>query len=377
MEKIQMVDLYNQYLNIKSEIDQAIQRVIAESAYIKGPDVKRFEQNLADYLGVNHVIGTGNGTDALQVALMTLGLEQGDEVIIPDFTFISTAEVCALLGLKPVFTDVDQDTYNIDSDKIKTAITSRTKAIIPVHLYGQPADMEAIQQIAHDNGLWIIEDAAQATGSEYTFSDDSTYMAGSIGHIGCTSFFPTKNLSTFGDGGALITNDEKTADIARAIVNHGAHRKYYHERVGINSRLDTLHAAILDVKLKYLDQYNTFRRKVAFFYDNHLNDIPEIQLPVRDDASKHIFHQYTLQITNDMRDSLQKFLKSYGIPSMVYYPVPMHRQEAFASRTEFTESKFPESDRLVKQVLSLPMHTELTREQLNYIIETIRKFFKK
>lgn len=373
MKPIQMVDLYGQYLRIKSEIDAAMQQVIKSTAFIKGPFVRDFEQHYAEYLQVNQVVTAGNCTDALQMALMAIEPNRGDEVIVPSFTFISSAEVIALLGLKPVFADVDEATFNIRPEEISKAITPRTKAVIPVHLYGQGADMESIVQIARDNGLYIIEDAAQAAGARYTFSNGSTQRVGTIGDVGCTSFFPSKNLGTYGDGGAAFSNNETLADTIRVIANHGSHQKYYHKKVGVNSRLDGLHAAILDVKLQYLEAYNQARQKAAARYDALLADVPGITLPVRSKASEHLFHQYTIQVHNGGRDALKAYLKEQGIPTIVYYPVPMHQQEAF--RQFAGKDACPVSERLSKSVLSLPMHTELTEEQQTYIAEEVRRFF--
>lgn len=375
MKKIQMVDLKTQYQNIKEEVDNSIQQVIDSSAFINGPHVKQFAANLADYLDVKHVIPCANGTDALQIALMALELKPGDEVITPDFTFISTVEVVKLLGLKPVIVDVDKDNFLMDPEQVKAAITYKTKAIVPVHLFGQCVDMCELTDIAEDNNLYIIEDTAQAIGSDFNKGGLSG-KAGTLGDIGCTSFFPSKNLGCFGDGGALYTNNPDYADKIKAITNHGSHKKYYHSEVGVNSRLDTLQAAILDAKLKYLDEYNTRRQKAADYYDDKFRKHPDVKIPGRVDHSTHIFHQYTITLkSQEIRDNLKEFLKSREIPSMIYYPVPMHLQEAYK---EYGHKKgdFPVSEELAEKVLSLPMHTEMQEEQMKYITDTIEEFFK-
>jgi dTDP-4-amino-4,6-dideoxygalactose transaminase len=319
MKEIQMVDLKSQYEKIRPEIDSAINSVIKSSAFIKGPDVKAFEQELASFMGVRNVISCGNGTDALQISMMALGLKPGDEIISTDFTFVASVEVIALLGLKPVLADPDRDTFNISVENIRKAITPRTKAIVPVHLFGQCADMEGIMQLAREYGLFVIEDAAQATGADYIFKDGSVKKAGTIGHIGTTSFFPSKNLGCYGDGGAIYTNDDELAQKIRSIANHGMKVKYYHDDIGVNSRLDTLQAAILRVKLKHLQQYNKARVSVADFYDNSFSETADIEIPQRIRNSSHIFHQYTLKIKN-RRNELKKYLESAGIPAIIYYP---------------------------------------------------------
>jgi len=375
MDDIRMVDLTTQYNKIKTEIDQAMQEVIQSSAFINGPQVKQFKENLANYLDINHVIPCANGTDALQIALMALELKPGDEVITPDFTFISTVEVIKLLGLKPVLVDVDQDTFNISVEGIKEAITENTGAIVPVHLFGQCADMKEIMQLARQNNIPVIEDVAQALGTDF-YSKENSQKAGTIGHIGCTSFFPSKNLGCYGDGGALFTNDDELADKIKAIGNHGSFKKYYHERVGVNSRLDTLQAAILDVKLNYLDKYNKSRQWAASIYDKELSDISQIRIPSRNKFSSHIFHQYTIVLDKGLnRDELKDYLKQNGIPSMVYYPVPVHLQDAF-SDLGYSKGDYPVSEYLAQSVLSLPMHTELTEEQIGKITQTIKSYFK-
>jgi len=374
MKQINMVDLRTQYHRIKDEIDTAIQDVLESTAFIKGPQVKEFSAHLSEYLNVKHVTPCGNGTDALQIALMALDLKPGDEVITPDFTFISTAEVIKLLGLKPVMVDVNRSDFNISVEKLQEAITENTKVIIPVHLFGQCANMDEINRIARENNLFVIEDAAQTLGADY-YTGESYKKAGTLGDIGCTSFFPSKNLGCYGDGGAIYTNNDDYADKISTIANHGSHVKYYHSRVGVNSRLDTLQAAILDVKLQYLDQYNQARQKAADFYNRELKGIDRITLPEVTGNSNHIYHQYTLKLEKGVnRDDFKAYLKSKGIPSMVYYPVPMHLQEAF-NEGEYTEGDFPVSEELCRSVLSIPMHTELDEEQLKYITETIKRYF--
>jgi len=357
---------------MKHEIDSAIQDVIKSTQFIKSGKVLDFEKKLAGYLNTN-VVTCGNGTDALQIAFMALELQPGDEVITTPFTFVSTVEVLALLNLKPVFVDVLPGTFNMDVSQVEGAITSKTKAILPVHLFGQCADMESILNIANKYNLRVVEDAAQALGTEYIFKDASKKMAGTIGTVGCNSFFPSKNLGAFGDGGALFSDDSQLAAIIRSIANHGMKEKYQYERIGINSRLDSLQAAILEVKLKYLDQHINARQKVADFYDSRLSDVKEIQLPERVIYSTHTFHQYTIK--TEKRDALQQFLKERGIPSMVYYPKPIHLQDAY-NYLGYEKGDFPVSEKLTETVLSLPMHTELNEEQLEYITDTIREFFK-
>ncbi len=370
-----MVDLKGQYDKISQEIDTAISGVINSSAFINGPDVKTFENNLAAYLNVKYAIGCGNGTDALQAALMALGLKPGDEVITTTFTFVSTAETIALLGLKPVLVDTEPDTFNMCPRQTEKAITSRTRAIMPVHLYGQCCNMDFLSGLAVKYNLNIIEDAAQALGADYTFADGQVKKAGAIGHIGCTSFFPTKNLGCFGDGGALFTNNAELAEKIRMIVNHGMKVKYRQETIGVNSRLDSIQAAILNIKLKYLDVYNDSRRKAAEYYDNAFRDNPKIIIPSRTRQSSHIFHQYTLKTTGIDRDELKRFLASRQIPSMIYYPVPVHLQNAYRYLGH-KEGDFPVSERLCKTVLSLPMHTELSDKQLEYITDNVTEYTK-
>lgn len=372
MKKIQMVDLQSQYQKIKVEVDRGIQEVIDSAAFIKGAAVSRFEQNLASYTGAKHVIPVGNGTDALQIALMALGLKPGDEVITPTFTFIATAEVVALLGLKPVLVDVDWDTMNISLEAVRKAITDKTKAIVPVHLFGQCADMEGLLELAKEKGLYIVEDACQAIGSKYQFSDGVTKQAGTMGDIGCTSFFPSKNLGCYGDGGAIFTNDDALAGKMRAIANHGMVVRYYHEMVGVNSRLDSIQAAILDVKLQYLDEYIAARQKAAAYYDKAFEGKDWLLTPVCSNRSTHVYHQYTLRLKGVDRDALRGALAEKGIPAMVYYPVPLHLQEAYKD-ARYGEGAFPVAERLAECVLSLPMHTELDEEQLEYITRSVEE----
>ena len=368
-----MVDLQSQYQKIKKEVDAAMCAVVDSARFIKGPDVNMLQEELAEYLGVKHVIGCGNGTDALQIALMSLGLEPGDEVITADFTFAATVEVIGLLRLTPVLVDVEPDTFNIDIEQLKKAITSKTKAIIPVHLFGQAANMEAIMEVAKEHNLYVVEDNAQAIGSEYTFSDGSKKKTGTMGTIGTTSFFPSKNLGCYGDGGAIFTNDDHLAHRIRGIVNHGMYKRYYHDEIGVNSRLDTIQAAVLRVKLPHLDEYNQARREAANIYDELFANCKDIIIPYRDKNSYHVFHQYTLQIKNGKRDALVEHLKEKGIPFGIYYPVPLHKQKAY-TRDSFKDENYPVTNRLVQEVISLPMHTELEREQQEYIVEIINKF---
>lgn len=370
IQNIQMVDLHKQYLAIKNEVDAAIAGVIESTQFINGDEVKLFQKELEDYLGVKHVIPCANGTDALQIALMALGLEPGDEVITSDFTFAATVEVVGLLQLKIVLVDVDPNTYCIDTDKLKNAITPKTKAIIPVHLFGQCANMEAIMQIANEHQIAVVEDTAQAIGASYTFNDGTTKNAGTIGTLGTTSFFPSKNLGCYGDGGALFTNDDNLAEIARSIVNHGMKVRYYYDRIGVNSRLDTIQAAILRVKLRHLDEYAAARNKAAAYYDEAFKNHPNIKTPVRDEKSTHVFHQYTLVGCSVDNFELQKRLTQKGVPCMIYYPVPLHTQEAYRT-PEMKDEDYEVTNGLCKSVFSLPMHTELTQEELKYITTTV------
>jgi len=372
---IQMVDLKSQYLKIKNQVDSAINGVLENTQFINGEHVKGFQSELANYMGVKHVITCANGTDALQIAMMGLGLKPGDEVITPSFTYIATTEVVALLGLKPVFVDCDPNTFNISIKEIEKAITSKTKAIVPVHLFGQSCDMKAILKIAKENELFVIEDNAQAIGSDY-FGLAETKKTGTIGNVGCTSFFPSKNLGCYGDGGALMTNDDQLAEKLRMIANHGQSKRYYHDIVGCNSRLDNLQAAVLRIKLKELDSYILNRRKAADYYDQHLDGVEELSVPFRDDNSNHVFHQYTLKLNDKVnRDKLIRYLASKNIPAMVYYPVPAHQQKMFSS-IPATFNSMNNTEWLSERVFSLPMHTELNTKQQNYIIDNILNFLK-
>ena len=373
-KSIQMVDLKGQYQKIKSEIDTAIQSVIDDTAFINGADVQNFQKELATYLDVKNVITCGNGTDALQIAMMALGLKPGDEVITANFTFVATVEVIALLGLVPVLVDVNPDTYTIDPEAIEKAITPKTKAIVPVHLFGQAADMDKIMAIAKKHQLYVIEDTAQATGCDYSSDNQKQQKVGTIGDVGTSSFFPSKNLGCYGDGGAIFTNDDDLAKKIRSIVNHGMTVRYYHDHVGVNSRLDTIQAAILNIKLKHLDKYNEARRKAADYYDNAFAAISQIQTPVRFKKSTHIFHQYTMVLKDVDREALQKYLQDKGIPAPIYYPVPLHLQKAYKDE-RYTEGDFPITEMLSKSVLSLPMHTEMTEEDLQYITQVVIAFF--
>ncbi|MDZ7612395.1 MAG: DegT/DnrJ/EryC1/StrS family aminotransferase [Flavobacteriaceae bacterium] len=383
MKKIQMVDLQSQYLNLKNQIDEAVAGVINSTAFINGPEVKNFQKDLENYLNVKHVIPCANGTDALQIAMMALGLEPGDEVITVDFTFAATVEVIALLKLVPVLIDVDKDTFNLDIEALKKAISPRTKAIVPVHLFGQCADMETILEIAKAHNLYVIEDNAQAIGATYTFKDGSKKKAGTMGDIGTTSFFPSKNLGCYGDGGAIFTNNDELAHKLRGIVNHGMYKRYYYDAIGVNSRLDTIQAAVLKVKLPHLDDYNRKRREAARVYNEAFRQNPNIITPktskcgeICDTCDCHVFHQYTLQITNGQRDALHQHLLEKDIPNAIYYPVPLHRQEAYKGYG-YKEENFKVTNTLVETVLSLPMHTEFEKEQQDYIIHTVLSFMKK
>jgi UDP-2-acetamido-2-deoxy-ribo-hexuluronate aminotransferase len=373
-EPIQMVDLKTQYHHIKEEIDQAVIDCIGSTAFINGPAVKEFQSGLEKYLDVKHVIPCANGTDSLQIAMMALGLERGDEVICPSFTYVATAEVIGLLGLIPVMVEVDENTFNITAEIIEKAITPKTKAIVPVHLYGQSCDMEPIMKLANKHNLFVIEDNAQAIGATYTFSDGRTAKTGTIGHIGSTSFFPSKNLGCYGDGGALMTNDDELAQKMRMIANHGQEKKYYHKVLGCNSRLDTIQAAILNIKLKHLDNYSQARNQMASFYDTAFATIGEIQVPKRQSNSTHVFHQYTMRIKNGKRDELQKFLSEKGIPSMIYYPLPLYKQEAFQQFVN-SDFKLDVTETLCNEVISLPIHTEMELESMEYVCNQVISFF--
>ena len=371
-----MVDLKSQYLKIKDEVDARIAKVIENTEFVNGTDVKEFKKELAEYLNVKHVIPCANGTDALQIAMMSLGLEPGDEVISSDFTFIATVETIALLKLTPVMVDVLPDTFCIDPDKIEKAITPKTKAIIPVHLFGQSCDMDRIMDIAKKHNLFVIEDTAQAIGSDFTSSKGWTKKAGTIGNIGCTSFFPSKNLGCYGDGGAIFTNDDELAEKISSIVNHGMKIRYYHDRIGVNSRLDTIQAAVLRVKLPHLDEYNSARRKAADYYDKAFKNCSKIKTPTRSKFSTHTFHQYTLVLNNVDRKALMEHLSSKGIASAVYYPVALHNQKAFQD-FKYNSKDFPVTDKLCESVISLPMNTELDDKTLKYICDSVLEFVEK
>jgi len=376
MNKIQMVDLKSQYKRIKSQIDEAVLDVIESSAYINGPEVHNFQKDLEKYLKVKNVIPCANGTDALQIAMMGLGLKPGDEVITADFTFAATVEVIALLNLTPVLVDVDYDTFNIDINALKKAITPKTKAIVPVHLFGQCANMEAVLKIAKEHNLVVIEDTAQAIGATYTFTDGTVKKAGTMGTIGTTSFFPSKNLGCYGDGGAIFTDDDELAYKIRGIVNHGMYKRYYHDVVGVNSRLDSIQAAILRKKLPHLDDYCKARFDAAIYYNEGFKDESKIKTPKISEFSTHVFHQYTLKIEGANRDELFNHLQSKEIPCAIYYPVALHSQKAYKDE-RYDENDFKNTNKLIKVVLSLPMHTELEKEQLDYIISTIKNFINK
>lgn len=369
---LKMVDTVSQYQKIKPEIDAAIAELLNKGFYIGGAVVKQFEQNLGNYMDVSHVISCANGTDALQVALMALGCKPGDEILTPSFTYIATVEIIALLQLIPVFVEVYPDTFNIDVVDLENKITPKTKAIIPVHLYGQPADMEPIMEIAKKYNLAVVEDAAQAIGADYTFSDGRTKKVGTIGHIGCTSFYPSKNLGAYGDGGAIFTNDNNLGESLRMICNHGQKTRYYHDSIGVNSRLDSIQAAVLDVKLKHLDEYNAARRWAADKYDSLFTSISELVIPFRASNATHVFHQYTLKVLGgrQKRDALKAFLDEKNVPSMIYYPVPSHLQKAYTSYG-YKQGDLQNTEELTAQVISLPMHSELTESEINYIVQKV------
>ncbi len=378
-----MVDLQSQYAKIQEQVDSKISEVLKSAAYINGPEVHAFQKNLETYLGVKNVIPCANGTDALQIAMMGLGLEPGDEVITADFTFAATVEVIALLHLTPVLVDVEKDTFNMDIAALKKAITPKTKAIVPVHLFGQCANMEAVLEVAKEHNLFVIEDTAQAIGANYTFKDGTKKKAGTIGTIGTTSFFPSKNLGCYGDGGAIFTNDDDLAHTIRGIVNHGMYKRYYHDVVGVNSRLDSIQAAVLNVKLPLLDGYCDARRKAAIFYNNAFKNDANIVTPKTGNSCEficetcdcHVFHQYTLQILNGKRNELHQHLLDNGIPNAIYYPVPLHSQKAYTDK-RYNEADFKVTNELIDTVISLPMHTELDEEQLNFISSTVLNFIK-
>lgn len=370
MQQIPMVDLVGQYNKIKPEVDAAIQQILSTAGFIGGPFVKKFQEDLQEYLGVKHVITCANGTDALQVAMMGLGLEPGDEVITTSFTFIATAEVVALLRLKPIVVDVDKDTYCIDPEAVERAITSRTKAIVPVHLFGQCANMDAITDIAHRHNLFVIEDNAQAIGANYRFKDGTVKKSGTIGTIGCTSFFPSKNLGCYGDGGAIFTNDDDLAEMMRIVVNHGMKVRYYHDYIGVNSRLDAIQAAVLDIKLQHLDEYIAARQHVAAYYEAAFAQTDKIITPKTAPFTDHVFHQYVVVLNGIEREKAMAHLQSKGIASAIYYPVPLHMQKAYKD-TRYKEGDFPVCEHLCEHVLALPIHTEFTDEQLKYVTESL------
>jgi UDP-2-acetamido-2-deoxy-ribo-hexuluronate aminotransferase len=373
MKNIQMVDLLSQYEKIKEEIDRSILGVVSSSAYINGPEVRAFQSELENYLKVKHVIPCGNGTDALQIAMMALGLKPGDEVITTSFTFVATAEVIALLGLTPVLVDVDAGTFNIDPAAIEAAITPRTRAIVPVHLFGQCADMERILAIASKHKLFVIEDNAQAIGADYRFKDGTTKKAGTLGTIGCTSFFPSKNLGCMGDGGAIFTSDDELAKKMRMVVNHGMAVQYHHDEIGVNSRLDSIQAAILRIKLRKLDSYAEARNKAADWYDKAFAGNKKLKTPARAPFSNHVFHQYTLQTSGFYRNGLRQFLAERKIPAMVYYPIPLHMQKAYRD-SRYKQGDFPVTEKLSDSVISLPMHTELDEQQLRFITDSVLEY---
>ena len=376
MKKIQMVDLLGQYDNIQEQIDSKILEVVKSGAYVNGPEVHNFQKELEDYLGVKHVIPCANGTDALQISMMGLGLKPGDEVITVDFTFAATVEVISLLNLTPVLVDVEKDTFNMNIEALKKAITPKTKAIVPVHLFGQCANMEAVLKIANEHNLFVIEDNAQAIGADYTFSDGTKKKAGTMGNVGTTSFFPAKNLGCYGDGGAIFTNDDELAHTLRGVVNHGMYKRYYHDVVGVNSRLDSIQATILRIKLPHLDTYCQKRNEAAAYYTKAFEGNINITTPVISPFTTHVFHQYTLQVKNVDRNALHQHLLDNGIPNGIYYPVPLHSQKAYTD-TRYKESDFEVTNELINTVLSLPMHTELDTEQLEFITSTILNFINK
>jgi len=375
MKPIQMVDLQTQYFRLKSEIDKAIHQVLEESSYINGPAVKLFQENLEKYLNVHHVIPCANGTDALQIALMSLDLSPEDEIIVPAFTYVATAEVAAVLGLKIVLADVDPETFNITASEIEKVMTNKSKVIVPVHLYGQSCDMEPIMKLAKEYNLYVIEDNAQSIGADYTFSNGSKIKTGVIGDIGCTSFYPSKNLGAYGDGGAIFTNNTSLAEKIKMIANHGQKRRYYHDVVGVNSRLDSIQAAILNIKLSLLDDFSKARNKAATYYDLRLSEIEGVVIPKRQENSTHVFHQYTMKVPADKRDNLQAYLQSKGIPTMIYYPLPLYKQKAFENFIVNNKVELTNTEELCKSVISLPMHSELEIEQLDYICDQIKLFF--
>lgn len=376
MKDIQMVDLLGQYEKIKTGIDEAILSVVQSSQYINGPEVKSFQKDLEDYLDVKHVIPCANGTDALQIAMMALGLKPGDEVITANFTYVATVEVIGLLNLTPVLVEVNPDTFNIDTVSLENAITSNTKAIVPVHLYGQCANMEEVMRIAKQYNLFVIEDTAQAIGADYTFSNGESKKAGTIGNIGTTSFFPSKNLGCYGDGGAMFTNDDELAKKLKMIANHGQSTQYYHDEIGVNSRLDSIQAAVLRKKLPHLNTYIESRNKAATYYDNAFSELDWLTIPARDNKSTHVFHQYTLKTKGINRDELRSYLSENGVPAMVYYPLPLHKQKAYKD-SRYDSVDFSNTEALNESVISLPMHTELSDEHLEIITKTVKEFKNK
>jgi dTDP-4-amino-4,6-dideoxygalactose transaminase len=376
MQKIQMVDLKGQYQHIKKEVDKSVDDVIESAAFINGPEVRSFQKELEEYLDVKHVIPCANGTDALQIAMMSLGLKPGDEVITADFTYVATAEVIALLNLTPVLVDVLPDTFDINLTAIEKAITPKTKAIVPVHLFGQCANMEGVLKLAKKHNLFVIEDTAQAIGADYEYSDGSTQKAGTIGTVGCTSFFPSKNLGCYGDGGAIFTNDDDLASKIRKVANHGQSVQYIHDEVGVNSRLDSIQAAVLRIKLRQLDAYNEARILAAQKYDAKFNADPKLTVPARSGYSNHVFHQYTLKLSGTDRDALREHLTQNNIPSGIYYPIPLHLQKAYLD-PRYKEGDFPITEDLCRSVISLPMHTELDDEQIDFISKTVLNFINK
>ena len=375
MDKIHMVDLHSQYMQLKAEMDQRVLDCMESGAFIQGKEVKTFEANLSNYLDGTHVIACANGTDALQIALMALDLQQGDEVIVPSFTFVASVEVIALLGLKPIVVDIDPRTFLMKIEDIEASLSPRTRAIIPVHLFGQCVNMKSLLGIADVRELYIIEDNAQSIGARCITSGDKNEMSGTIGHLGCTSFYPSKNLGCYGDGGAMFTRDEVMANKMRMLANHGMQKRYYHDIIGVNSRLDSMQAAVLNVKLPHLDTYNEKRRKGADLYDQRLKDVSQITIPLRVPWSEHVFHQYTIRVADGKRDDLQTYLDGHSIPSMIYYPVPMHEQAAF---NKIVRRRVPltNTEKVSKDVLSLPMHPDLTVDQIDYICEKIANYFK-
>ncbi len=368
-----MVDVKSQYQKIKTEVDAGIQEVINSCAFINGPAVKKFKASLEAYLGAEVVIPCANGTDALQIAMMALGLKPGDEVIVPAFTYVATAEVIALLGLTPVMVDVDPDSFNITTEIVAAALTPKTKCVVPVNLYGQNAELEGIMELADEQGFYVIEDNAQAIGSDYIFKDGTRKKSGTIAHIGSTSFYPSKNLGAYGDGGALYTNDPELGEKMRMVANHGQAKKYVHDVIGCNSRLDSIQAAILEVKLKHLDEYCSARQEVADRYDLALINVDQLQIPKRMNYSTHVFHQYTLKVKDGRRDELKSYLAENGIPSMIYYPIPLYKQRAFKPFTNITN--LPITEQLCKEVISLPIHTEMSVEECTYVCEVVTNFF--